>query len=112
MTLNFSIPKRQHRFLVGPNADDILATTGCIVELPSIEDASDQIVIRGPQTQLSNGLQAVRLASLAHFSDLSDGCWISLLQGCFVLTLAVPYRMNFYLRSSTRPTPSLSRRWI
>jgi hypothetical protein len=59
MTLNFSIPKRQHRFLVGSNADDILNETGCIVELPSIEDVSDQIVIRGPQTQLSVGLQAV-----------------------------------------------------
>ena len=36
-TLNISIPKRQHRFLVGPNADEILAATGCVVELPAIE---------------------------------------------------------------------------
>ncbi|KAL7415309.1 hypothetical protein BDY24DRAFT_382512 [Mrakia frigida] len=58
-TLAISIPKRQHRFLVGSNADEILATTGCVVELPSIEDTSDQVVIRGPTNNLSQALGAV-----------------------------------------------------
>lgn len=50
--LKISIPKRQHRFLVGAAADQILEETGCIVELPPVEDPSDQCAIRGPQPGL------------------------------------------------------------
>ncbi|WWD19650.1 hypothetical protein CI109_104112 [Kwoniella shandongensis] len=57
--LKISIPKRQHRFLVGAAADDILDQTGCIVELPPVEDPSDQCVIRGPQPSLIPALSLV-----------------------------------------------------
>ncbi|WWC72034.1 uncharacterized protein I206_105993 [Kwoniella pini CBS 10737] len=57
--LKISIPKRQHRFLVGSSADDILDQTGCIVELPPVDDPSDQCVIRGPQPSLIPALTLV-----------------------------------------------------
>ncbi|WRT70206.1 uncharacterized protein IL334_007201 [Kwoniella shivajii] len=57
--LKISIPKRQHRFLVGSSADDILDQTGCIVELPPVDDPSDQCVIRGPQASLIPALTLV-----------------------------------------------------
>ncbi|WVN90844.1 uncharacterized protein L203_106087 [Cryptococcus depauperatus CBS 7841] len=47
-----SIPKRQHRFLIGAAAEDILDQSGCIVELPPVDDPSDRVVIRGPQSKL------------------------------------------------------------
>ncbi|KAN0064474.1 hypothetical protein ACQY0O_002100 [Thecaphora frezii] len=57
-TLAISIPKRQHRFLVGEAANEILASTSCSVELASIDDPSDSVTIRGPQTQLPLALTA------------------------------------------------------
>ena len=57
--LKISIPKRQHRFLVGSAADDILDQTGCIVDLPPVEDPSDQCTIRGPQPSLVPALTLV-----------------------------------------------------
>lgn len=57
-TLQISIPKRQHRFLVGDNAANILGSTGCIIELAPIDDPSDSVTIRGPPTQLPLALTA------------------------------------------------------
>ncbi|KAL7418419.1 hypothetical protein Q5752_006877 [Cryptotrichosporon argae] len=57
--LKISIPKRQHRFLVGAAADDILAQTECIVELTPVDDPSDQCIIRGPQAGLIPALTLV-----------------------------------------------------
>lgn len=57
-TLAISIPKRQHRFLVGDAANDILASTSCSVEPAAIDDPSDSVTIRGPQTQLPLALTA------------------------------------------------------
>ena len=57
--LKISIPKRQHRFLVGTAADEILAQTGCIVDLPPVEDPSDQCTIRGSQPNLIPALTLV-----------------------------------------------------
>lgn len=57
--LKISIPKRQHRFLVGSTADNILSHTSCIVELPPVEDPSDVCVIRGPQASLIPALTIV-----------------------------------------------------
>lgn len=57
--LKLSIPKRQHRFLVGAAAEDILTQTDCIVELPPVSDPSDQCVIRGPQPNLIPALTIV-----------------------------------------------------
>ncbi len=55
-TLSISIPKRQHRFLVGENAAEILASTGCSIELAPIDDPSDSVTIRGPSNSLANAL--------------------------------------------------------
>lgn len=57
-TLTISIPKRQHRFLVGDAAQEILASTSCSIELASIDNPSDSVTIRGPQVQLPAGLTA------------------------------------------------------
>ncbi|WFD36540.1 hypothetical protein MCUN1_003423 [Malassezia cuniculi] len=54
-TLSTSIPRRQHQFLTGDNAEDILAKTQCSIELPA---EGDNVTIRGPQQQLANGLGA------------------------------------------------------
>lgn len=54
-----SIPKRQHRFLVGSAADEILEQHGCIVELPSIDSHSEECVIRGPKANLIAALTTV-----------------------------------------------------
>lgn len=59
-TLVVSINKRQHRFLVGQNADEILEAFGCSVELPQIEDPSENVTIRGPQASLPKALGLVR----------------------------------------------------
>lgn len=57
--LTIQVPKRQHRFLVGDAANDILASTQCSVELAAQDDPSDAVTIRGPQTQLPLALSAV-----------------------------------------------------
>ncbi|WFD00899.1 hypothetical protein MYAM1_003655 [Malassezia yamatoensis] len=57
-TLSMNIPKRQHSLLVGDNAADILEATGCVIELPSVQDPSDSVLIRGPQQQLPHALTA------------------------------------------------------
>lgn len=57
-TLSLTIPKRQHAFLVGDSAADILAATQCQIELPPVHDVSEVVTIRGPQTQLPLALTA------------------------------------------------------
>ncbi|WFC95639.1 hypothetical protein MBRA1_002291 [Malassezia brasiliensis] len=57
-TLTVHIPKRQHACLVGDAAADLLATTGCALELPAAHDATDAVTIRGPQQQLPHALTA------------------------------------------------------
>ncbi|WVQ84623.1 hypothetical protein IAT38_006778 [Cryptococcus sp. DSM 104549] len=54
-----SIPKRQHRFLIGPAAEEILEQTGSVVELPAVDDASDRVVIRGPPEGLAKAASLV-----------------------------------------------------
>lgn len=57
-TLSMNIPKRQHAFLTGDSAADILEKTQCTVELPPQADVSDTVTIRGPQAQLPHALTA------------------------------------------------------
>lgn len=71
-TLQINIPKRQHRFLVGDAAQDILASTGCSVELASIDDPSDSVTIRGPQVQLPQALTAAMNKANAVKVDVVD----------------------------------------
>ncbi|KAL1412774.1 hypothetical protein Q8F55_000522 [Vanrija albida] len=53
------VPKRQHRYLIGDAADDILEQTGCIIDLPPANDSNEQVTMRGPQAGL---LKAIELA--------------------------------------------------
>jgi polyribonucleotide nucleotidyltransferase len=53
------VPKRQHRYLIGDAAEDILDKTGCIIDLPPASDPNEQVMMRGPQTGL---LKAIELA--------------------------------------------------
>ncbi|OMJ07515.1 Vigilin 1 [Smittium culicis] len=60
--IQISLPKRQHRFVIGPkgsNVSEILESTGCSVEVPSIADQSTNITIRGPQTSLMDAMTKV-----------------------------------------------------
>lgn len=69
-----SIPKRQHKYLYGKNGEtlkEILNESGCTVELPSLEDPSENVTIRGPDAQLVNGLTVVMAKARAvHVSVL------------------------------------------
>lgn len=53
------VPKRQHRYLIGDAAEDILEKTGCIIDLPPASDSNEQVMMRGPQSGL---LKAIELA--------------------------------------------------
>ena len=73
-TVAISIPKRQHKYLYGKNGEtlkEILNESGCTVELPPFEDASENVTIRGPDAQLVNGLTIVmEKARAVHVSVL------------------------------------------
>ncbi|KAM0748974.1 hypothetical protein T439DRAFT_58756 [Meredithblackwellia eburnea MCA 4105] len=71
-TLSISVNKRQHRFLIGPNADDLLEVTGCCVELPPVESSSEDVIIRGPQSELVKALGLVMEKSNATPIDTLD----------------------------------------
>lgn len=73
-TVAISIPKRQHKYLYGKNGEtlkEILNESGCTVELPPLEDPSENVTIRGPDAQLVNGLTVVmEKARAVHVSVL------------------------------------------
>lgn len=71
-SLSISVPKRQHRLLVGDAANDILAKTQCSVELAAQDDPSDGVTIRGPQAQLPVALTSVMEKANAVKVDLVD----------------------------------------
>ncbi|CAO1613311.1 unnamed protein product [Parajaminaea phylloscopi] len=71
-SLSISVPKRQHRLLVGDAANDILATTQCSVELAAQDDPSDGVTIRGPQAQLPLALTGVMDKANAVKVDVVD----------------------------------------
>ncbi|KAI8866196.1 hypothetical protein GQ42DRAFT_165657 [Ramicandelaber brevisporus] len=61
-TIMIVVPKRQHRFLVGPNGSglkDILERTNCSVEVPPASSTSEEVVIRGPEASF---IDAIRLS--------------------------------------------------
>lgn len=71
-SLSISVPKRQHRFLVGDAANDILAATQCSVELAAQDDPSDGVTIRGPQAKLPLALTSVMDKANAVQVDVVD----------------------------------------
>ncbi|KAG0326707.1 hypothetical protein BG004_002911 [Podila humilis] len=61
-TMTINIPKRQHRFLVGAKGvhiNEIHAATGCSIEIPAVDSISDEIVVRGPESELVRALTLI-----------------------------------------------------
>ncbi|ORX50501.1 hypothetical protein DM01DRAFT_1409020 [Hesseltinella vesiculosa] len=61
-TASIGVPKRQHKYLFGKDgaiAREIFQQSGCTVEVPSVEDASESVIVRGPEQRLINGLTLV-----------------------------------------------------
>ncbi|KAK9364141.1 hypothetical protein V1504DRAFT_443706 [Lipomyces starkeyi] len=58
-TANTSIPKRQHRFIVGEKGktlQDIFDITGCVVKVPPAEDPSDIVTLVGPRARIGEAI--------------------------------------------------------
>jgi hypothetical protein len=65
--ISLIIPKRQHRFLGGSNAETILQKTGYSIELPSPASTEEQINLRGKA-----GDNAGRLAAMSLVMELAE----------------------------------------
>ena len=60
--IEIEISKTQHRFIIGPKGrtlQDILAETGCAVEIPRPDDLSETVIIRGLPDKIGAALNAV-----------------------------------------------------
>ncbi|KAH9935324.1 uncharacterized protein B0H18DRAFT_975337 [Fomitopsis serialis] len=57
--IKLPMPKRQHRLLTGKGAEEILATSKCVVIVPKAEEPSEELIIWGRPLELGNGVQAV-----------------------------------------------------
>ncbi|CDH50527.1 kh domain-containing protein [Lichtheimia corymbifera JMRC:FSU:9682] len=73
-TAAISVPKRQHKYLLGKNGEtlrEILEESGCTIEIPPANDTSDSITIRGPNECLLEGLSlAMAKAREVHVNAL------------------------------------------
>lgn len=58
-SFKISLPKRQHRLLVGAHVDQILATSKCAIVVAKEDDPSDEVVVWGLGADLSAGMSAV-----------------------------------------------------
>ncbi len=78
-TMKVAIPKKQHRYLLGRNAanlSEILAETGCAVEVPREEVQGvegEEVVVRGP----SEGLVRAVTMVLEKVGRLKIELWVS-----------------------------------
>ncbi|OLY81470.1 Vigilin 1 [Smittium mucronatum] len=73
--IQISLPKRQHRFIIGPkgsNISEILESTNCSVEVPSLSDPSTNITIRGPQNNLMDAMTKVMEKANSVYIDTLD----------------------------------------
>lgn len=60
--MSVEVKKSQHRYVIGPrgsNLNEILEKTGVSVEVPSLENPSETITLRGAQDQLGPALTLV-----------------------------------------------------
>ncbi|KAI9470981.1 MAG: hypothetical protein EXX96DRAFT_511564 [Benjaminiella poitrasii] len=73
-TVAIALPKRQYKYLYGKNGEtlkEIFNESGCTVELPSAEDPSENVTIRGLDADLVKGLTVVmEKARAVHVSVL------------------------------------------
>ncbi|KII92894.1 hypothetical protein PLICRDRAFT_172925 [Plicaturopsis crispa FD-325 SS-3] len=58
-SLKISLPKRQHRLLVGKAVDEIMAKSKCSVIVSKSDDPSEEVTVWGLPTDLPAGLSAV-----------------------------------------------------
>jgi hypothetical protein len=58
-SVKMSLPKRQHRLLTGPNADEVFTQAKCVIVIPGEEELGEEITVWGRGEDLGNGLQAV-----------------------------------------------------
>lgn len=58
-SLKISLPKRQHRLLVGKAVDEIMAKSNCSVVVSPPDDPSEELTVWGKAEHLPAGLQAV-----------------------------------------------------
>jgi hypothetical protein len=58
-SVKISLPKRQHRLLVGDAVNEILASGKCVVTVPPPEESTEEIVIWGKVDDLGSGVTAV-----------------------------------------------------
>ena len=57
-TFSISLPKRQHRLLIGA-ADEIMAASKCAAVVPPLEDPSEQIIVWGNRNDLPTGMATI-----------------------------------------------------
>ncbi|TFL02446.1 hypothetical protein BDV98DRAFT_592135 [Pterulicium gracile] len=60
-SVKISLPKRQHRLLVGKPADEIMAENKCSIVVSSPEDIGDEVTVWGLSTNLPGALGAVMM---------------------------------------------------
>ena len=58
-SLKISLPKRQHRLLVGKAVDEIMGKSKCAVVIPDHDDPCDEVIVWGQGADLPTGLGAV-----------------------------------------------------
>lgn len=58
-SVKISLPKRQHRLLVGKAVEEIMAKSNCSVIVAPSDDSSDEVIVWGKGEHLPAGLQAV-----------------------------------------------------
>lgn len=61
--VEFPVDRSKHKYVIGPQGKflkEVLAVTGVVVEVPSMESTSDKIIFRGPKANLPVALRMVR----------------------------------------------------
>lgn len=58
-SLKISLPKRQHRLLIGKAVDEIMVKSRCAVVVADHDDPSDEVIVWGQGADLPTGLGAV-----------------------------------------------------
>ncbi|KAG2015753.1 SCP160 protein [Coprinopsis cinerea AmutBmut pab1-1] len=58
-SIKMTLPKRQHRLLVGKAAEEVMAKSKCSVIVPPTEEAGEEVTVWGQSADLPAGLAAV-----------------------------------------------------
>ena len=61
-SLSVTVPKKQHKLIIGPkglNANAVFEKYACMVQIPHVTEDSDQISILGPEKMLKTALAEI-----------------------------------------------------